>query len=253
MKNKLVEMRHVYKRYTGGQQQENTVLKDINLTVKEGEFISIMGASGSGKSTLLYAMSGLDQVSEGSVLIQGEALEKLSEKQLAAFRLSHMGFVFQQIYLLKNLNVYDNILLPAAQEKKHKLETLCRRVDELMHQTGIYELKDRSISAISGGQLQRAGICRALVNQPKLLFADEPTGALNSKSSKEIMDIFNSLHEQGTGIVLVTHDIKVSARAERVIFMKDGEVQGDEYLGAYDGCDAERERLLGEKVRMYDL
>lgn len=252
MKNILVEMRHVYKWYTGGQQQENTVLKDINLTVKEGEFISIMGASGSGKSTLLYAMSGLDQVSEGSVMIQGEALEKLSEKQLAAFRLSHMGFVFQQIYLLKNLNVYDNILLPAAQEKKHNLETLCRRVDELMHQTGIYELKDRSISAISGGQLQRAGICRALVNQPKLLFADEPTGALNSKSSKEIMDIFNSLHEQGTGIVLVTHDIKVSARAERIIFMKDGEVQGDEYLGPYDVCDAERERMLAEKMRRYD-
>lgn len=230
MKKNLVELRHVYKRYTTDT-QEQTVLKDINLTMKEGEYISIMGASGSGKSTLLYAMSGLDKVSEGSVCIQNEALEELSEKELSAFRLTHMGFVFQQIYLLKNLNVYDNILLPAAQAHKENWQTLCNRVDELMKQTGIYELKDKLISNISGGQLQRAGICRALINQPKLIFADEPTGALNSKSSKEIMNIFDTLHKQGTGIVLVTHDMKVGARAERVLFMKDGEIHGDVYLG----------------------
>lgn len=253
MKKTLVELRHVYKRYMRVQQEENIVLKDINLTMKEGEFISIMGASGSGKSTLLYAMSGLDKVNEGSVLIQDKALESLSEKQLAAFRLTHMGFVFQQIHFLKNLNVYDNILLPAVQARKYDTDILCKRVDELMHKTGIYDLRQQSISTISGGQLQRAGICRALINQPKLIFADEPTGALNSKSSREIMDVFNALHEEGTGIVLVTHDMKVSIRSERVLIMKDGEIQTDVYLGKYDGCDAKREAVLAEKMRIYDL
>lgn len=252
MKKNLVELRHVYKRYTTDT-QEQTVLKDINLTMKEGEYISIMGASGSGKSTLLYAMSGLDKVSEGSVYIQNEALEELSEKELSAFRLTHMGFVFQQIYLLKNLNIYDNILLPAAQAHKENWQTLCNHVDEIMKQTGIYELKDKLISNISGGELQRAGICRSLINQPKLIFADEPTGALNSKSSKEIMNIFDSLHKQGTGIVLVTHDMKVGARAERVLFMKDGEIHGDVYLGPYNGDDIEREKIITEKMYMYDL
>lgn len=252
MKKSLVELHHVYKRYIG-EKQESTVLKDINLTLRESEFISVMGASGSGKSTLLYAMSGLDRVNEGKVLIQGEDLNNLNEKQLAAFRLSHMGFVFQQIHLLNNLNLYDNILFPAVQARQHTLDHLCKRVDQLMNQTGIYELKDKAVFAVSGGQLQRAGICRALVNKPKLIFADEPTGALNSKASREIMDIFNTLHEQGTGIVLVTHDIKVSVRAERVLFMKDGHVEGDVYLGSYDGCDQERENVLAEKMQMYDL
>lgn len=252
MKNTLIELRHVSKSYTC-EQQENTVLNDIDLTIQEGEFVSIMGASGSGKSTLLYAMSGLDQVSEGSVLIQGKALETLSQKELAAFRLTHMGFVFQQIHLLKNLNLYDNILLPAMQAHCYDNDTLYQRVDDLMKKTGIYELRNQPISKISGGQLQRAGICRALVNQPQCIFADEPTGALNSKSSREIMDIFNDLHAKGTGIVLVTHDIKVSMRAQCVLFMKDGQVQGDVYLGQYDGDDEKREAVIAEKMKLYDL
>lgn len=252
MKKTLVELRHVYKQYTSDE-QESTVLKDINLTMQEGEFISIMGASGSGKSTLLYAMSGLDQVSEGCVSILGKPLETLSEKELSAFRLEHMGFVFQQIHLLKNLNLYDNILFPAIQACRYNLEYLCQRVEELMKKTGIYDLKDKAISAISGGQLQRAGICRALINQPKLIFADEPTGALNSKASREIMDIFNKLHVEGTGIVLVSHDIKVSIRAQRVLFMKDGEIQGDVYLGTYDGSDLKREEILARQMQIYDL
>lgn len=253
MKNTLVELRHVYKRYTNENQIGNTVLNDINITMKEGEFIAIMGASGSGKSTLLYAMSGLDQVDEGSVLIEGEALETMNEKKRASFRLTHMGFVFQQIYLLKNLSIYENILLPAAQAHMHDMKTVCERTEALMKKTGIYDLKDKDISKVSGGQLQRAGICRALINEPKLIFADEPTGALNSKASREIMDIFHDLHVQGTGIVLVSHDLKVSARAQRVLFMKDGEIQGDVYLGNYDGDDVNRETIISEHMLRFGL
>lgn len=252
MENTVIELQHVYKKYKS-KKQESIVLKDINLTVKQGEFISIMGASGSGKSTLLYAMSGLDTVSEGKVYIQNKALDTLSDKQLAAFRLSHMGFVFQQIYLLKNLNVYDNILFPAMYCHVQDIKTTSQYVDQLLHKTGIYHLKKESIATISGGQLQRVGICRALVNRPKIVFGDEPTGALNSKASKEIMDIFNELHEQGTGIVLVTHDSKVSIRAQRVLFMKDGQIQGEVSLGVYDGHDEERERILMEKMKIYEI
>ena len=249
MKNTMIELHNVTKRY----QSDNDVLKHINLEVKEGEFVAIMGASGSGKSTLLYAMSGLDSINEGSVQIQGENLQTLSEKKLAAFRLTHMGFVFQQIYLLKNLNLYDNILLPGVKAHITDHQTLCQRVDDMMKQTGIYECRNQSISSVSGGQLQRAGICRALINQPKLIFADEPTGALNSKASKEIMDIFENMHHKGTGIVLVTHDCKVGARAQRVLFMKDGELQGECNLGVYDGNDEKREATLMENMRTYDL
>lgn len=249
MKNTMIELHNVTKCY----QSENVVLKHIDLRVKEGEYIAIMGASGSGKSTLLYAMSGLDSINEGSVQIQGKNLHTLSEKQLAKFRLTHMGFVFQQIYLLKNLNLYDNILLPGVKVRLKNRQLLCQRVDELMKQTGIYECRNHSISAVSGGQLQRAGICRALINQPKIIFADEPTGALNSKASKEIMDIFETMHQQGTGIVVVTHDCKVGARAQRVLFMKDGELQGECNLGIYDGNEAKREAVLMEYMRTYDL
>lgn len=249
MKHTMIELRNVTKRY----QSDNDVLKHIDLKVEEEEFVAIMGASGSGKSTLLYAMSGLDCIQEGSVQMQGKDLHSLSEKQLAAFRLIHMGFVFQQIYLLKNLNLYDNILLPGVKARLQDHQTLCQRVDDLMKQTGIYECRNQSVSSVSGGQLQRAGICRALINQPKLIFADEPTGALNSKASKEIMDIFEQLHQQGTSIVVVTHDAKVGARAQRVIFMKDGELQGECHLGVYDGNEEKREAILIEAMRRYDL
>lgn len=249
MKHTMIELHNVTKRY----QSDNDVLKHIDLNVEEGEFVAVMGASGSGKSTLLYAMSGLDRIQEGSVKIQGKDLHSLSEKQLAAFRLTHMGFVFQQIYLLKNLNLYDNILLPGVKARLQDHQTLCQRVDDLMKQTGIYECRNQSVSSVSGGQLQRAGICRALINQPKLIFADEPTGALNSKASKEIMDIFEQLHQQGTGIVVVTHDAKVGARAQRVIFMKDGELQGECHLGVCEGNEEKREAILMEAMRRYDL
>lgn len=252
MKKTIVEVNHIVKRYKSGQ-GEQAVVKDVSLTMKEGEFVSIMGASGSGKSTLLYAMSGLDRVSEGSVSIEGKSLQELNEKQLSAFRLSHMGFVFQQSHMLKNLNLYDNILLPAALAHGKDRSALCRRVDELMKQTGIYEQRSHAIHAVSGGQLQRAGICRALINQPKILFADEPTGALNSKASREIMDIFTRLHREGCGIALVTHDSKVSIRSERVLFMKDGEIQGELVLGAYEGNDKAREQLVTEQMIQYDL
>lgn len=253
MKTTMIELKHVYKHYQSKNKQVHPVLKNINLRIEEGEFVAIMGASGSGKSTLLYVMSGLDQASEGEVRMEEISLASMNEKRLSAFRLSHMGFVFQQSHLLKNLNLYENVLLPARMAHRDKPEEQIQRVDTLMKDMGIYDIRKQAVNEASGGQLQRAGICRALVNEPRLLFADEPTGALHSKASKEVMDIFNQLHEEGATIVLVTHDGKVSARADRVLFMKDGELQGDEYLGTYDGNDEKREAFLFDKMRQYDL
>lgn len=159
--------------------RQNNVLKNVNLEVKEGEMVAIMGPSGSGKSTLLYAISGMDRATSGQVLFEGKDLTKLSEKELAKMRLDEMGFIFQQMYMMKNLTILDNIVLPAAESKKSKesREEKQARGEQLMRKMGIIEIADNDINEVSGGQLQRACICRSMMNRPKLLFADEPTVA----------------------------------------------------------------------------
>ena len=230
-----------------GEGNEKTrVLNQVSLEVERGEYLSVMGPSGSGKSTLLYAISGMDRATSGQVLFEGKDLTKLSEKELAKIRLDEMGFIFQQMYMMKNLTILDNIVLPAAESKKSKesRQEKQERGEQLMRKMGIIGIADNDINEVSGGQLQRACICRSMMNRPKLLFADEPTGALNRTSSNEVMDELVKLNNEGTTIVMVTHDAKVAAKCGRVLFIVDGNIKG-EYTGLKEITDEkERERSL---------
>ena len=207
--------------------RQNNVLKNINLEVNEGEMIAIMGPSGSGKSTLLYAISGMDRVTSGQVIFDGKDITELREKELAKLRLDEMGFIFQQMYMMKNLTILDNIILPAAESKKTKESNKEKQMrgEALMRKLGIIEVADNDINEVSGGQLQRACICRSMMNSPKLLFADEPTGALDSKSAKVLLESMEKLNKDlNATIMMVTHDAFTASYADRILFIKDGKI-----------------------------
>jgi len=211
----------------------NTVLQGADLQVRHGEFVAVMGPSGSGKSTLLYTISGMDTMTSGSVRFAGHELGELSHKDLARLRLTRMGFVFQHIHLLKNLCLLDNVVLPAFVAGIAPRKELTARALSLMERVGVAELAHRDISEVSGGQLQRAAICRALINSPQIVFGDEPTGALDSTAAAEIMDLLGDLVCDGTTLMLVTHDPKVAARADRVLCMADGRITGEREQGRF--------------------
>ncbi|MBU5361920.1 ABC transporter ATP-binding protein [Enterococcus raffinosus] len=245
--NTLIEGNDIIKSFGTGTEQI-TVLNQVNIHINQGQFVSIMGPSGSGKSTLLYAISGMDAIDSGTVSFNHQQLNHLSEKQLADIRREQMGFVFQQPTLLKNLSLIDNIILPSLGDKK-QMDKLTKRAKRLMKKVGIQNLEERKITQVSGGQLQRAGICRALMSQPSVIFGDEPTGALNSKAAQEIMDIFLKINQEGTTIVIVTHDAKVAAQSEQVYFMEDGQITDKLSLGSYRGEALEaRIEKINEKV-----
>lgn len=214
--------------------EDAQVLSDINFKVDEGEFIAIMGQSGSGKSTLLYNISGMDRPTSGNILLNGKDISKLSDENMSEVRLKQMGFIFQNSYLLKNLSIRDNIILPGFKSGIQPREKINKYADELMIKTGIYNVADHDIKKVSGGQLQRAAICRALINNPDIIFGDEPTGALNSSATKEVMNIINEINNEGTTIIIVTHDAKVASRSSRVIFLMDGNINEELLLGKYE-------------------
>ncbi len=252
--NTLLESKQLQKTFTLGKNNKQMILKDVDLRIERGEFVSVMGPSGSGKSTLLYNISGMDRMTSGSVSFNGQELSTLSEKELAGLRLHKMGFIFQHVHLLKNLSVFDNIVMTAYLAKECRRDLINQRAVELMKQTGIAELADHSINQVSGGQLQRVGICRALINEPEMIFGDEPTGALNSKSATEIMKLLGEINQTGTTILLVTHDVKVAAKTERVLFMLDGRIAGEykqeKYDEARDDIKAREEKLNAWLVEM---
>lgn len=223
-------------------------LKLVNAEIKSGEFVAVMGPSGSGKTTLLHVLSGMDSITSGSVKFKDDELSEMGENQLADLRRTMMGFIFQQPTMLKNLNLLDNIILPAVPDGRRAAVKLVQKAKILMKKMGIDGLEDRDIREVSGGQLQRAGICRALMNDPEILFADEPTGALNSKTADEIMGLLVEINRKGTAILLVTHDPLVAAKADRVLFMKDGEIVSELMLQKFGGKDMEArtERVLAE-------
>lgn len=224
----VLEVKDLCKTYVINKRQNN-VLKNVNFSVEEGEMVAVMGPSGSGKSTLLYAVSGMDAATGGTVLFDGRDITKLKSKELAALRLDEMGFIFQQMYMMKNLTILDNIVLPAVESKKTfetKKEKI-KRGEELMRKLDIIEVADNDINEVSGGQLQRACICRSMINRPKVLFADEPTGALNRNASNEVMEELVKLNEEGTTVMMVTHDAKVAARCSRVLYIVDGNIRGE--------------------------
>lgn len=245
----ILETKELSKTYVVGKKNSQKVLKNVNLKIEEGEFVSIMGASGSGKSTLLYNASGMDKMTSGEVTFKGKALSLLSEQDLSKLRLTQMGFIFQQMHLLKNLSILDNIVLSAYMAKETSREAVNKRALDLMAQTGVADLAHKDITQVSGGQLQRVAICRALINHPHIIFGDEPTGALNSTSANEIMSLLGDINQKGTTIMLVTHDAKVASKTERVLFMLDGDIVAEKHLGKYDEAKQDgkkREEKLSE-------
>ncbi|MBP3796732.1 MAG: ABC transporter ATP-binding protein [Ruminococcus sp.] len=246
--NTVLQTKGLCKTYIVNKRQNN-VLKNIDLEIREGEMVAIMGPSGSGKSTLLYCVSGMDRVTAGEVIWGGRDTSKLNDKQLAQLRLDEMGFIFQQMYMMKNLSVLDNIILPAVKSKKNtdSRKATEERGRQLMRRLGIDDVGGNDINEVSGGQLQRACICRSMINSPKMIFADEPTGALNRSSSDEVMNELISLNRDGTTIMCVTHDPKVAAKCSRVLYIVDGGIMGEKEMGHFDGGDKElrdREREL---------
>lgn len=236
---KILCGKNIVKIYGKGEEAAH-VLNHVDIEMSAGEFVAVMGPSGCGKSTLLFALSGTDSVNGGTVEFDGQKLSGLSDNALADIRRTKMGFVFQQPTMLKNLNILDNIILSGLRQDKKNTNHIINKAKKLMKDTGLSGLEDRDITEVSGGQLQRAGICRALINDPVILFADEPTGALNSKTSEEIMDIFTDINKKGTAVMLVTHDANVASRAEKVLFMKDGKIRSQLLLGKFDRGDASR-------------
>ena len=246
---KILEVRDLCKTYIVNKRQNN-VLRNVSFSVGEGEMVAIMGPSGSGKSTLLYTVSGMDQATSGSVGFCGKELASLKSDELAELRLDEMGFIFQQMYMLKNLSVLDNIILPAVRSEKNKASRAEKQQKglDLMKKLGISELADNDINEVSGGQLQRACICRSMINDPRMIFADEPTGALNRTSSEEVTDELCRLNSHGTTVMLVTHDSRVAAKCDRVLFIVDGNIKEEYNLGKYGGASTlrDRERKLSD-------
>lgn len=240
--NTILEVKDLCKTYIVNKRQNN-VLRNISFTVNEGEMIAVMGPSGSGKSTLLYTVSGMDKMTAGDVFFCGRNMSELSENELAKMRLDDMGFIFQQMYMMKNLSVLDNIILPAVKSDKiqESRKSTVQRGQDLMRKLGIIEIMDNDINEVSGGQLQRACICRSIINNPRMMFADEPTGALNRTSSEEVMNELTKLNNDGTTIMLVTHDAKVAAKCTRVLFLVDGNIKGEYNIN--------RERTLRDRER----
>ena len=241
---KILEVKDLCKTYIVNKRQNN-VLRNVDFTVEEGEMVAVMGPSGSGKSTLLYTVSGMDRMTAGTVKFCGSDISAMKDDELAKLRLDDMGFIFQQMYMLKNLTVLDNVILPAckSEKRREKRSETAQRGRDLLRKLGIQDIADNDINEVSGGQLQRACICRSMINSPKMIFADEPTGALNRSSSEEVMEELAKLNEDGTTIMLVTHDAKVAAKCTRVLFIVDGNIKGEYNLKKEDTL-RDRERGL---------
>ena len=222
----------------GGLQQH--VIKNLDIEIRTKDFTVIMGASGSGKSTLLYALSGMDTPTVGSVFFGDTDISKYNNDQLAIFRRKNCGFVFQSIYLLDNMTVFDNVMTGALALQKNSAK-LVNRAEELLKKVGINEnLWNKYPNQLSGGECQRVGIVRAVINDPKILFADEPTGALNSASSRDVLDIFTEINNNGQSIVMVTHDLKTALRGNRIIYLRDGAVIGEHNMPKYGTDDVKK-------------
>lgn len=219
---------------------EQVIFENLNLEIYKGDFTVIMGSSGAGKSTLLYSLSGMDRPVKGEVKFCGEVVTKLTDDQLAVFRRKKCGFVFQQNYLLDKMSLMDNVIVAGVlvSSKRNEILEKAKKLFELVHIPS--NTQKKFPNQISGGEAQRAGIVRAVINSPNVVFADEPTGALNSDNSKAVLDILSKLYKEGQSIIMVTHNKKSALRANRVIYLKDGQIFGDCNLGAYEEENTER-------------
>lgn len=238
MKNVIIETEKLCKTYITGKTGLN-VLKNIDLKIYDGDFTVIMGASGSGKSTLLYSISSMDKPTSGKVKILGKEVSSMNEKELSKVRKSDVSFIFQSMNLLNDLTAFENISYIGYQSKNKN--EVNNKALELLKSFGLEEEKDKYPSEMSGGQKQRIAICRALIGSPKVIFGDEPTGALNSSTGRQVLDNLSELNDKGQSIVMVTHDIKAATRASRLLYMSDGRINAELNLGKYT-FEKEKER-----------
>lgn len=243
MREILLKAGNLSKSFSNGGNMQH-VLKNIDLQLYKGDFTVIMGSSGAGKSTLLYALSGMDTPTLGTITFGDRVISDLSQDGLALFRRDHCGFVFQQIYLIDGMSVMDNVLSAGLLVNKNK-KALVARAKELFEAVDISEETQKKFpTQISGGEAQRVGIVRALINSPEILFADEPTGALNSKTGLDVLDTLTRFHEQGQSVVMVTHDMRSARRGNRILYLKDGVILGECDLGKYVHGDTGRHEKL---------
>lgn len=248
MNEVLLNAEKLSKSFSNGGTMQH-VLKNIDLQLYRGDFTVIMGASGAGKSTLLYALSGMDTPTLGTITFADCVISGYSQDELAVFRRRHCGFVFQQIYLIDGMSVMDNILSAGLLVNKDK-KVLVRRAKELFAAVDISEETQKKFpTQISGGEAQRVGIVRGLINEPEILFADEPTGALNSKTGLDVLDTLTKFNEQGQSVVMVTHDMRSARRGNRIIYLQDGVILGECDLGKYVHGDGARHEKLSSFLR----
>lgn len=239
----IIEAKKLKKSFRTGD-TEQIIFENLNLKIYKGDFTVIMGSSGAGKSTLMYSLSGMDRPTSGDVIFNGKKITSLSDDKLAVFRRKNCGFVFQQIYLLEKMSLMDNVLTASALSGESK-KSAVKRSKELFDLVNIPEITRKKFpSQVSGGEAQRAGIVRAVINKPGVVFADEPTGALNSNNSTAVLDVFTKLHSEGQSIIMVTHDKRTALRGNRVLYVKDGKIYGECNLGVYTEDSKEREEHL---------
>lgn len=244
MKSVIMKATNLCKSFAnnGGQ---NHVLNMVNLEIYEGDFTVVMGSSGAGKSTLLYALSGMDSPTGGEVEYRGRKISCLKEKEMASLRSREFGFVFQQAHLVSNLTLFENVAVTGYLDRRRSEREVRDRAKELLDQMKVGEAAGRLPSQVSGGEAQRAAIARAMMNEPGMIFADEPTGALNKRNTQEILDLLTHLNEGGQNILMVTHDLKAAIRATRLLYLEDGKVIGEMSMPPYHSADAKnRERQV---------
>lgn len=242
----LLSARGVKKEFSGRHEKEQ-VLKNIDVDIYEGDFTVIMGASGAGKSTLLYALSGMDSITEGKVLYRGTDISRYRERQLAKLRSREFGFVFQQTHLVSNLSLFENVAVAGYLDSEKDTKEVREKADRLLEKMNVAAAKNRLPSEVSGGEAQRAAIARAVINRPGLLFADEPTGALNKGNTKEVLNLLTALNKDGQNILMVTHDIRAAIRGTRILYLEDGKILDEIQFPAFQEADAKnREKKLSE-------
>ncbi len=239
MRNPILSGRGLVKRFG-----DMTALGGVDIELFEGDFTVIMGSSGSGKSTLLYALSGMDTLTEGELIYRNKNISALGERQMAQLRAGAFGFVFQNTHLLSNLTLYENILIAGYMDARMSEAEVRRRADGLVNRMHLEKARDRLPSAVSGGEAQRAAVARAVITKPDMLFADEPTGALNKANTDEVLNLLTALNGEGQTVLLVTHDKEAALRGNRVLYLEDGNILSEKRFDAYAGRNRAREDEL---------
>ncbi|MGN1297787.1 MAG: ABC transporter ATP-binding protein [Clostridia bacterium] len=248
MQEKIINAKNLVKSFKNGNTNQ-TIINKLDLDIYRNDFTIIMGSSGAGKSTLMYCLSGMDKATSGSITFNGKDISKMNNDELAVFRRKNCGFVFQQIYMLDKMSLMDNVLTSGLLLNNDKKEII-KRAKELFKKVNIPEITyKKNMNQVSGGECQRAGIVRAAINKPTVIFADEPTGALNSDNSNAVLDVLTELNNDGQSIIMVTHDKKSALRGNRIIYLKDGKISGELSLRKYDKNDKERNELLDKFLK----